>query len=113
MTSFPQPWKPADATRIINRIARDPSCDLSYTVHVRERLAERSLIISDLLFVLRNGFVYEAPASSDESTIKGHFKYKVECQTPNSGSRTLRVVVAPDEISCQIKVINIMWRDGP
>lgn len=70
---------------------------------------ERGLITSDLLFVLKNGFVYEPP--EEESTVKGFYKYKVESQSPNSGSRTLRVIVVPDPKSCQIKLITIMWRD--
>lgn len=111
MSSPSQPWKHSDATLIIRAIASNPLCTFSYTKHVKERLVERGLIMSDLLFVLKNGFVYEAPLQSDESTIKGHFKYKIECQTPNSGSRTLRAVVIPDEKSCQIKSITIMWRD--
>ena len=103
-----QPWKPADATLIINEIASARMCTFSYTVHARERMAERGLILSDLLFALRSGFVYSVP---EESTIKGYYKYKVESQTPNSGSRSLRLVVVPDRKSCQIKVITIMWRD--
>ena len=106
-----QPWKPGDATQIINRIVRDPSCRFSYTVHVKERMAERNIVMSDLLFALKNGNVYDIPTEADQSTIPGYYKYKVECQTPNSGSRTLRVVAVPDSKSCQIKVITIMWRD--
>lgn len=106
-----QPWKPGDATQIIRRIVRDPTCSFSYTAHVKERLAERNIIMSDLLFALKNGFVYEIPTDADQSTIQGFYKYKVECQTPNSGSRTLRVVAVPDNKSCQIKIITIMWRD--
>lgn len=67
--------------------------------------------MSDLLFALKNGFVYTTPVEAEESTIRGFYKYKVECQTPNSGSRTLRVVAVPDSKSCQIKIITIMWRD--
>ena len=69
---------------------------------------ERGLLMSDLLFVLRHGFVYDEP---EESTVNGLFKYSVESQSPNSGARFLRVVAIPDETSCQIKVITIMWRD--
>lgn len=106
-----QPWKPADATRIINRIVRDLSCKFSITKHARERLDERNLIMSDLLYVLKNGYVYTHPTEEDQSTIRGFYKYSVEGQSPNSDSRTLRVVAVPDSKSCQIKVITIMWRD--
>lgn len=64
--------------------------------------------MSDLLFVLKNGFVYE---DAQPSTLPDFYKYRVEGQSPNSGSRYLRVVAIPDEKSCQLKVITIMWRD--
>ena len=106
-----QPWAPGDATQIINRIVRDPNCLFSYTVHVKERMAERNIIMSDLLFALKNGFVYVTPTEADQSSIPGFYKYKIECQTPTSGSRTLRAIAVPDSKSCQIKIITIMWRD--
>ncbi len=71
---------------------------------------ERGLIMSDVLFVLKHGFVYEEP---EPSTVPGLFKYKVDSQSPNSGARFLRVVAIPDKESCQIKVVTIMWRDEP
>lgn len=108
MATPPQPWKPRDATVAINEIARNPQCDFAYVRHVRERLRERNLIMSDLLFVLKNGFVYEEP---EESTVPGLYKYRVEGQSPNSKSRFLRVVVVPDVKSCQLQAITIMWRD--
>jgi hypothetical protein len=103
-----QAWTPAVATRTINAIARNPQFSLSFVKHVKERLGERGLLISDLMYVLKNGFVYE---EGQPSTLPGFFKYRIEAQSPNSGSRYLRVVVIPDEKSCQIKAITIMWRD--
>lgn len=108
MAAPKQPWKPSDATRLINEIAKRDQCGFAYKRHAKERMNERGLIVSDLLYVLRNGFVYEEP---EASTLEGYFKYRVEAQSPNSGSRFLRVVVVPDEKSSQIKVITIMWRD--
>jgi hypothetical protein len=108
MAADDQPWKPGGATTRINDIARNKQCDLALTVHTRERLAQRGLVIGDLLYVLKNGYVYEEP---EESTIVGLYKYKIESQSPNSGARFLRAVVVPDEQSCQIKAITIMWRD--
>ena len=104
-----QPWKTSDATSIINRIAKNPLCEFSYTKHVRDRMSERNLIISDILYVLRTGYVYEEP---EESSIDGFYKYQIEGQSPNSGARYLRVIAVPDPNECQIKVITIMWRDG-
>lgn len=108
MATDDQPWKPGVATTRINDIARNKQFDLARTEHARERLLQRGLVMSDLLFVLKNGYVYEEP---EESTIAGFYKYKIESQSPNSGARFLRAVVVPDGISCQIKVITIMWRD--
>ena len=108
MKAPPQPWPPAVATRTINEIAKNPQCSLSFVKHLRERLSERGLLMSDLMYVLKNGYVYE---ESQPSTLPDFFKYRIEGQSPNSGSRYLRVVVIPDEKSCQIKAITIMWRD--
>ena len=71
-------------------------------------MSERNLIVSDILFVLRPGYVYEKPQSS---TKDGLYKYKVENQSPNSGARFLCVVAIPDKKSCQLKVVTAMWRD--
>ncbi len=103
-----QPWKPADATSNINQIGSDPTCSVSYTKHAKEQMLARGLIMSDVLYVLRNGYVYEDPV---ESTLAGLYKYKVESRSPNSGRRILRVIAVPDGKPCQIKVITVMWRD--
>lgn len=103
-----QPWTPAEATAAINEISANKSCDLAITRHARDRMNERGLIMSDLLFVLKNGFVYDNP---QESTVEGFFKYVVESQSPNSGSRVLKVVAIPDSKSCRLKIVTFMWRD--
>jgi Domain of unknown function (DUF4258) len=94
---------------MINRIVNDKGCLFSYTKHARERMVERGLIVSDVLFALKFGYVYED--SKEESTMPGYYKYRIESSTPNSGTRTLRIVAVPDNKSCQIKIITIMWRD--
>lgn len=103
-----QPWKPADATALINQMARNLRLDLCYTTHAKERMRERDLIVSDLLCVLKGGFVYRDP---EPSTVQGLYKYAIEGQSPNSGARYLRVIVVPDEKSCQLKIVTFMWRD--
>jgi hypothetical protein len=103
-----QPWNPAEATRSINSISREPQLSLSYTKHARERLSERGLVVSDVLYVLRHGFVYE---DAEHATVAGLYKYKIESRSPNSGARTLRVVAIPDGKSLQIKIVTVMWRD--
>jgi hypothetical protein len=104
----PQPWSAADATHAINRIAKSPQLKLSYTLHAKERLAERDLLVGDALFVLKNGFVYIEPEASTQA---GLFKYQIESRTPNSNNRVVRAVAIPDEAFCQIKVVTVMWAD--
>ena len=103
----PQPWKPADATDTIRKIARG-NFDLLQGIHDDERLSERGLIASDLVYVLKNGFVYDEPKPSSR---EGLYKYEIECPTPNSNGRSLRVVVIPCCANNSIRIITIMWRD--
>ncbi len=53
----PQPWSPADATDEIRALAKRPDLKITYTLHAKDRLAERGLFIGDILYVLKNGFV--------------------------------------------------------
>jgi len=106
--SKPQPWSPADATNTIRAIAKSECLDLILTTHAREQMAERKLIISDVLYVLKHGFVYD---EAQESTRSGCFKYRTQTRSPNSGSRTVRVVALPDADRCTIKVVTVMWVD--
>jgi Domain of unknown function (DUF4258) len=104
----PQPWKPADATDEIRRIARIDEMRLTRRDHAVDQMTERELIMGDLLYLLKNGFVYEDP---EPSTQKGLYKYKMESKTPNSGDRSVRAVVIPDPKRCWLKVITVMWVD--
>lgn len=105
---LPQPWKSADATDAIRSMGWDAKLTLSYSEHAKERLAERDLITSDILYVLRKGFVYQDP---EPATKKGLYKYKMESRTPNSNNRTVRVIIVPNPTNCGIKVITVMWSD--
>jgi hypothetical protein len=102
-----QPWRPADATSNINAIARG-NVQLTYKEHAVMRLKERALTTGDALHVMKNGFVYE---SAQESTRKGCYKYSIECTTPNSNQRSLRVVVIPGIDPRILKIITVMWVD--
>lgn len=99
---------PREATERI-RAAVSEGCepDISWTRHVKERLAERSLMMGDVLHVCRFGYVYE---QGEPSTMPGLFKYKIEGTSPNSGSRSLRVVVIPSQAN-HLKLVTIMWVD--
>ncbi len=101
-------WDKDHATDEIRNIARSPQLTLSYALHARERLAERDLIVSDVLYVLRNGFVRQEPMPS---TQPGFNKYCMECRTPNSNGRDVRVVTVPDKTRCWLKIVSVMWVD--
>jgi Domain of unknown function (DUF4258) len=107
MSSAPGIWKPAEATKRINACARGIGLTLTFSEHFHERLQERGLIMGDLLYVLKTGFVYD---EGEESTRPGHFKYRIEGTSPNSDRRMIRAVVIPDG-DCAIKVVTIMWKD--
>lgn len=103
-----QPWSQADATKYVQEIAQHPAFSLAYKLHAKERLAERNLITSDVLHVLKHGFVYKDAVAARAG---GHFKYEIEGSSPNSGSRSIRLVAIPDYALIKIKLITVMWVD--
>lgn len=105
-----QPWKPADATLEIRARANGGFDVLSWTAHAEDRMEERDLIMRDILYALKNGFVYD---EAKPSTRGRFFKYRVHSQTPNSGNREIGVVVIPDPKSAQLKIVTVMWADEP
>ena len=102
-----QPWKPSDATDFVRRLAIDQNLTLDLTNHARDQMNNRDLIISDVLHVLKYGFILEDP---DKATQPGCFKYRMEASTP-AGSRGVRVVAIPWVTPVEIKVVTVMWRD--
>ncbi len=108
MARGPGLWNTADATRHINSCAKSNKLQLSWKMHAKERMQERGIIMSDVLYLLRSGFVHE-PA--EPATREGYFRYQVEGTTPNSNRRSLCVVVIPDPRVNQMKIVTIMWRD--
>jgi Domain of unknown function (DUF4258) len=107
MARGPGQWRPAEATQRINAWAARDDLTLSYTLHAKQRLAERGLSVRDLIYLLKTGFVYDEaePTSRDDQ-----FKYLIEGTTPNSEGRTIRAVVIPSG-ECEITVVTVMWRD--
>lgn len=103
----PQPWNPADATDSIRAIARG-NFTLHRKRHSEQRLKDRGLFVSDLLYVLKNGFVFD---EAIPSTREGYYKYCIEYSTPNTNQRSLRVVVIPCINPLSLKVVTIMWVD--
>jgi hypothetical protein len=103
-----QPWSPAFATRTINEIGSSLKLTISYTAHAKQRMLERDLVIGDVRYVLKRGFVHEDP---EQSTQVGLYKYKIESRTPNSNNRTVRLIIIPDNINFWVKIVSIMWSD--
>lgn len=102
-----QPWKPADATDAIRAISLDENLTLDLTLHAKEQMGTRDLYVSDILHVLKHGFVFE-PATP--ATHPKCFKYKIESTTPAS-TRAVRIVAIPWSNPPEIKVVTVMWRD--
>ena len=103
-----QPWAPAEATVQIRKIGSDRHLTITYTGHARDQMLDRDLLISDVLYVLKNGFVYSVATAATQS---GLWKYLVETRTPNSGNRIVRVVAIPDKSKIWIKIVTVMWVD--
>ena len=106
--TLPGPWSPKNATERIRSIAAQPGLSLIYKLHARERLSERGLIVSDVLYALRNGFVHREPVAA---TRQGYNRYLIESSTPNSGGRDIGVVVIPNQGSLELKIVTVMWID--
>lgn len=103
-----EPWSPAQATDELRRIARDARLSLAYKLHATKRACEREISTSDVLYVLKNGFVYHAAKTA---TRPDYFKYEIESRTPNSDGRIVNLVVIPDCNNMTIKLVTIMWKD--
>ena len=107
ITGMKEPWEAANATTNIHRMAQKPCFGFQWKTHAKGRMAERNIIMSDILYVLKNGFVYEKPIPA---TRDGYYKYAIECKTPNS-ERSIRLIVIPNLETCKIKIITVMWAD--
>lgn len=104
----PQPWSPPDATTTTRQIAKHADLSITYTRHAKEQMLARDLIIGDVNYVLKNGFVHSEPQAS---TREGLYKYLVESRSPNSNNRSVRIVVVPCAKTRWIKIITVMWVD--
>ncbi len=103
-----QPWKPSLATENIRRLGRHDRLKLTVTGHARDQMHLRTLITGDVLYILKNGFVYNNPV---EATQPGLWKYEVETRTPNSENRIVRIVAIPDLVRVWVKIVTVMWAD--
>ena len=103
---LPSSLSPAKATEAI-RSKIGPTLGVYWTRHAKDQMAARDLLMGDVLYVLKHGFAYE---EAERATEIGLFKYQMESVTPNSGGRTVRVVVIPS-MSCDVKIVTVMWKD--
>ncbi|MGB0843885.1 MAG: DUF4258 domain-containing protein [Alphaproteobacteria bacterium] len=103
-----QPWPPRNATDEIRALANDDEMSLILRRHAKERMLERDLIMSDLLHVLKHGFVY---ASASDSTQEGQYKYAIENNALNGDGRNLRVIVVPVIKDKFLNIVSFMWVD--
>ena len=105
-----EPLSAGRATEAIREIAQSDEFGIYLTRHARERMQQRGLILDDLLHVLKRGFVYK---DGEPSARGGDFKYEMECRTPNSGAREVRVIVIPSTERKEATVVSVMWADRP
>ena len=68
---------------------------------------QRGIIVRDILYVLKTGFVYEDP----EAASRGFYKYKVEGDSLSCEGRTLRIIAIVDERKEEIKIVTVMFID--
>lgn len=98
---------PAKATKDITKLARDPLSNLSKSPHAQDRLEERTILTSDHLYLLKNGFIYELAEASTRIDL---WKYKIEGVTPNSNGRTITAIIIPDFKTKHIKIVTCYWK---
>ncbi len=102
-------WSPKEAEeRIHAYVETSPDFTLSYMVHAGDRMRERGITTSDIMYVLKNGYIDEEPQKEDRP---GHFKYKMCGRSPNTGSREICLIVIPDPDKPTIEVVTVMWKD--
>src|SRR5690242_11034929 len=109
LVEIAQPWTPAQATDRIRAITQG-KFDLWLTGHAKSQMAERELFTGDVLYLLKNGFVFDPPFPSTRPDL---FKYQMESKTPNSGARDVKVIAIPDWTRKALKIPTVMWKDEP
>jgi len=105
-----RPWYRSIAAteKLLHEYAEHPRIELSYTDHAKERMYERDIDGEDVMHVLMHGHVSVAPEPTNRPDC---YTCKICAKTPNSGSRTICVVVIPNIGMVAAKVITVMWED--
>ncbi|WP_417318348.1 DUF4258 domain-containing protein [Emcibacter sp.] len=106
--NFPSdaPMDPATATEVL-RTFYNEALELLWTNHAKEQMSDRGLIMSDVLHILKFGFVFK---EGKPATLQGYFKYKIQSTTPNSNGRTVTAIVIPGGYY-KLKVVTVYWKD--
>lgn len=110
LVPLPEPWSPGDATERIRHISWEDCFTPSFKRHALEQMEERNLTTSDVLYVLRNGFVYKEAIPATQTAL---YRYAINSPTPNSSSREVRVILIPSLQAPAAKIISVMWADEP
>lgn len=103
-------------TGVINYMARHGDLDLCYTAHCLQRMRERGITISDLLFVLKTGVIVEYQGVAKHASYGKIHKYKITgCHLQRNREISLVILVEVDRfkrpaIKLQ-EIITTMWED--
>ncbi|MGR3984914.1 MAG: DUF4258 domain-containing protein [Gammaproteobacteria bacterium] len=98
-----------DAEQCIHAYVRNTAgYALAYTNHAKDQIKTRSIIMSDVKYILAHGRISDEPEKTKRA---GYCKYKMCGQSPNSGGREICLIVIPDPDKPAIKIITVMWRD--
>ena len=106
-------------TGTINTMARNGMFDLCYTGHCVERMKERNITVSDIVFVLKNGIIEAYQGQAEHESSKKIHKYKITGPYlgDDAGDRNISLIILVEvdrfknpAIKVQ-KIITTMWRD--
>ena len=106
-------------TTVINVMASNDGFGLYYTKHCRERMLERNITTSDIIYVLTHGTIVDYQGKADHPTNDKIYKYKmVGDYAGNEDSiREIAIVilVEVDRFKNPVvkiqKILTTMWED--
>lgn len=108
-------FDPEDIKLAIRNVLYLNSNRLYRSDHAMERMEQRGIIMSDLLYLLKNGHVEpeREKATVPNMNWEQHklWKYKITGHTPNSDNRKLQSVFIIPDTKGGIKIVTIMWQD--
>ena len=99
---------PAKATLRINTWAQTGLLRLNFSQHAKERQFLREFVISDIVYLLKYGFVLDEPSMSEKSY--GYYKYVIQGKVLSNLDRVAQGVVIP-LAPARLLVVTVMWKD--